>query len=101
MSAKFATGTYTGTGSNINVEVGFIPDRVEIVNFTDGDVVAIWYRGFPAANSIDIGAAAAANTAGSISLYAGAAGSNSEGFSTGTDQSESGKVFYWSAWAAA
>ena len=33
------TGTATGTGSAINVSIGFIPDYVRIVNATDLDQI--------------------------------------------------------------
>lgn len=55
---KFKQGTITGTGSAINVEVGFVPDYVKVVNENaiegeimvlesfkaqlDGDSVATW-----------------------------------------------------------
>jgi hypothetical protein len=41
----FRTGFAYGTGSALNVQLGWIPDRVEIINATDGDVLNI---GFPA-----------------------------------------------------
>lgn len=41
----FKCGWEVGTGSAINVQVGFIPDRVEIINVTDGDRIDIYTRG--------------------------------------------------------
>jgi hypothetical protein len=38
-------GALLGTGAAINVELGFIPDHVKIVNLTDGDLITEWFRG--------------------------------------------------------
>jgi hypothetical protein len=40
----FISGETVGNGAAINVELGWIPDRVEVVNVTDGDKITI---GFP------------------------------------------------------
>lgn len=47
MSAKecFKSGFVYGTGAALNVQLGWIPDRVEITNVTDGDVINV---AFPA-----------------------------------------------------
>lgn len=39
------TGRVMGTGAAINVSLGWVPDRVEIINLTDGDKI---YIGWPA-----------------------------------------------------
>ncbi len=45
MSIKtFKTGFLVGDGAAQNVELGWIPDRVEVINVTDGDKIHI---GFP------------------------------------------------------
>jgi hypothetical protein len=44
MRPTIYSGVALGTGAAINVELGFIPDRVEIVNGTDGDKIHV---GFP------------------------------------------------------
>lgn len=41
---QFISGETVGNGAAINVELGWIPDRVEVVNATDGDKITI---GFP------------------------------------------------------
>jgi len=41
---SFKSGEAVGNGAAINVELGWIPDRVEVYNATDGDVVTV---GFP------------------------------------------------------
>lgn len=41
MTKQFSSDIVVGTGSAINVELGWIPDYVEIINLTDGDKVHI------------------------------------------------------------
>jgi len=41
---SFKSGETVGNGAAINVELGWIPDRVEVYNATDGDIVTV---GFP------------------------------------------------------
>lgn len=43
--AKIIGGHVVGTGSAINVSLGFVPDYVEITNETDGDRLDFWFRG--------------------------------------------------------
>jgi hypothetical protein len=38
------TGFVRGTGAAINVSCGFIPDKVQLWNITDGDSVDVWFR---------------------------------------------------------
>lgn len=40
-----ATGVVVGTGSAIDIELGWVPDRVEIYNATDGDKVHVAFPG--------------------------------------------------------
>jgi hypothetical protein len=89
-------GTYTGTGSSINVEVGFVPDVLMIFNYTDGTPVVFWTSLMTAATSLDVAAAAASNAAGSVSPYS----TLFYGFSTGADNSTSAKVYHYAAWKA-
>lgn len=46
---SFKSGEAVGNGAAINVELGWIPDRVEVYNATDGDKVTV---GFPNRNVI-------------------------------------------------
>lgn len=89
-------GKVTGTGAAINIDLGWIPDMVEIWNVTDGDRVDVWFRdGMAAATSIPITAQVGA-TLGSngISAYDAAAG---KGFTIGSTISESAKVLCYRA----
>lgn len=38
-------GHVAGTGAAIDVKLGWIPDKVEVANMTDGTRVDVWYRG--------------------------------------------------------
>jgi hypothetical protein len=93
MIPSTVVGSYTGTGAAVSVVLGFKPDFLQVFNVTDGDIAGVAFRGLGAAGaSIDIGAAVAPNAADGISSmsYEGTTG---EGFTVGTDLSESGKVY--------
>jgi hypothetical protein len=92
MNPQVVVGTYTGTGAAVNVVLGFKPDFVLIANVTDGDILGAAFRGIsPAGSAIDIAAAAITNAADALTLtYEGTTG---EGFTVGTDYSESAKVY--------
>jgi len=49
MHATIIDGYVYGTGSAINIELGFFPDVVTVVNLTDGDKVTNAYMAFCAA----------------------------------------------------
>lgn len=101
MSARTRTGVYTGTGSgSLDIEVGFIPEKVEIYNITDGTPAVIWFDGMAAGASFDIAAQAQSNTAGSVSRFTGSA-TKGQGFSTGADNNVSAKEYRWVAHASA
>lgn len=102
MSARIRTGTYTGTGASLDIEVGFIPESVDVVNETDGTTVTLWFDGMAAGTSVDTTTATTAtNAAGSITRFPGTAAAKGQGFSTGTDNSVNAKVYRWRAFASA
>lgn len=39
----FRTGEVVGNGAAINIELGWVPDRVEVYNATDGDIVTVGF----------------------------------------------------------
>lgn len=50
---QFATGTVTGTGASIDINLGWIPDRVEVLNITATDFCRIvWCSGLANAAGI-------------------------------------------------
>lgn len=110
MSSEVTGGTYEGTGAAINIELGWIPDFVQVWNVEDGDATWTWFYGFGAGDAF-----ATANhdtaqqsliTSNGIDAYTGSATPGSEaapGFTVGTALSESGKTFRYRAerWSAA
>lgn len=99
MAAYFKAGTYTGTGSAITLQLGFIPDYFQVVNYTDGDIMHMWSDGMTADTTVDIAAAVVSNAAGGITRYTGTIAANSAGLTLGTDLSENAKVYYYMALA--
>lgn len=89
-------GTVTGTGAAINVSCGFIPDYVEVTNFTDGDQIDKWYAGMANGTSVQINTAVASRASNGISTYAGDS-THAPGFTIGSGISESAKVLYYVA----
>lgn len=58
---QFKTGTITGTGSDIDVDLGFIPSYVKVINRTAlgaaGTLVALeWFEGMGDDNAVGINA---------------------------------------------
>ncbi len=92
MIPSTVVGTYTGTGAAQTIVLGFKPDFLLVTNVTDGDIIHTAFRGLHAAGaSTDIGAAAVANPDNALTLTTEA--TTGEGFTVGTDASESGKVY--------
>jgi len=101
MSTDIRTGTVEGTGAAINIELGFVPDYVEVYNADDAGGLAPtvkWWNGMADGSglktlkSVDSGttgnASSAAIVAGGISEYAGDStpgAQKRQGFTIGTD----------------
>lgn len=99
MPAQTKTGTYTGTGAAITLQLGFIPDEFRAVNITDGDIDHIWFDGMTAGTTVDTGTAVVSNADNGVTRYAGTPGGNAAGLVLGTDLSESAKVYRYTATA--
>lgn len=87
---QIASGSYTGTGSAVEVILGFKPRRVEIFNNTDGDDLFIHFEGMTDGHAIQSAAAISKLTSNGISL-------RNNGFTAGSSCSESGDTFLWFA----
>jgi hypothetical protein len=94
--ANIKTGSTTGTGAAINIELGFIPDFVAVFNTTDADQIDFWLTGMTAATSIQVNTAVATRASNGISTYAGSS-TTSKGFTIGSGISESGKTLIYLA----
>jgi hypothetical protein len=91
-------GTYTGNSAAQNIELGFVPDWVRIINATDGTNESEWFNGMAAASAISTVTTAGPvlDTANQVSAYAGDT-SHSPGFTVGTDLSVNAKVYRYVA----
>ena len=92
------TGKVTGTGAAINVQLGFQPRYVKVFNPNDAGGLyptIEYFDGMPAASGFKTKVVADNGTTGNkssdyvtvngISMYAGTAAGNSEGFTIGAD----------------
>lgn len=100
--AQIITGTVTGTGAALNVSLGFIPKRVEIVNETDPGYY-VWTSDMADGEmqkTIGDGTTTFATTNG-ISAYTGSA-TAAEGFTIGadTDMNAESDVIHYTAFSA-
>lgn len=93
---NFAAGSVTGTGAALNVELGFEPSYVRVVNISNATTASLeWIEGMAAANAIkeieivDSGTTALSSinvvTTDGISRYAGAISTAAKGFTIGAD----------------
>lgn len=96
MAAEMKTGSYVGTGAAINIQLGWVPDRVEIINITDGDAVWIWHTAMGAGKAQAMGTLATLASNG-VTAYNPTDYSAKKGFTIGTSLSESGKTFAYTA----
>ncbi len=44
-NTQVKAGSFTGTGDEYNLELGFIPAYIKLWNYTDGDIVQEWFYG--------------------------------------------------------
>ena len=99
MAAAFVEGKYTcdSSPSNTNINIGFVPSRVEVVNATDKDVSLVWTSDM--ADGHGITDAGAAVTSGGITPVPQTDGTN-HGFLIGTDAAvqENAKVYTFRAY---
>lgn len=91
-------GLVTGTGANLNVSLGFVPDVVLLYNVTDGNVMAVWFEGMTEGTSVrDSGGTLASATApNGIASYLGTS-TQPRGFTIGSGLSLSGKTLAYFA----
>lgn len=99
MQGQQKIGTYTGTGAAINLELGFIPDYVRILNVTDGNLAMEWFNGMAAGTSINDASTVATNASNGITAFPGTRGGAGAGITVGTVGSVNGKVYRYVALA--
>lgn len=96
MAIEIKTGTVTGTGAAIDIQLGFTPDYFKIANITDGDTIDEWWNGMDAGTSLRTTTAVATLATNGITAYAGDT-THAKGVTIGTSISESAKVLYYMA----
>lgn len=98
----FATGTVTGTGASIDIDLGWIPARVELLNVTASDFCRIvWCSGL--ANAAGIKTLTSTSTKLSslgVTPLGAAATDTKKGFRIGadTDMNVVAEVIQWFAY---
>lgn len=104
-SSQFKIGTYAGTGSTVDVSLGFVPDMVVALNYTDRDEVHISHVGSLGSTGTTVRIGNGGSTA-ATSLISGitsgiAALNNTttgvRGFMAMANSSESGKTYAYLA----
>lgn len=95
-----AMGTVEGTGSAINIQTGFTPNYVELINEDDPTTLK-WHQGMGAGHGLKLTDAPALTkiTSDGISVYDGTSGGDSAGFTIGADSdvNVSGQTLYYLA----
>lgn len=93
-------GTVEGTGSAINIELGFVPSYVKVYNY-DGVAVVEWFAGMTDGHGLKTlpTPAVSAITSNGISAYDGTSAGFSKGFTIGadTDVNVSAETIYYYA----
>ena len=113
MKGHFQTGSVEGTGSAINVELGFLPSKVRLINIDDAgglDPILEWNDKMAAASGIlflknvDSGMTGNAShdliTSDGISPYAGVTETAAKGFTIGANANinASGETIVYEVW---
>jgi histidyl-tRNA synthetase len=86
MFPNTVVGSVTATGAAMNIELGFLPDKVHVINQTTGRTLT-WYRSMASGGGLAAGtgtAAVLAGGSGGISPYAGSP-TQGVGFTIGVD----------------
>jgi hypothetical protein len=87
MNQDFITGTVEGTGSAINVQIGFQPKSVTLFNIDGGPDKLEWTENMGAGKgwkTIAVGTMTFISSNG-VTQYAGTVAGDSEGFTIGAD----------------
>lgn len=98
----FATGTVEGTGAAINVQLGFTPDYVKLINI-DGDASLEWISDMDDGEGYKTVAAGtnAQIATGGVTPYEGVTATAAKGFTIGADAdvNASGETIMWVAFS--
>lgn len=102
MLSNIVTGSVTGTGADIDITLGFIPSKVEVLNVTASDFCGMqWFSTLPDAYGIKrLTSTWTKITSLGITPLGGAAGATKLGFRIGadTDLNVAAEVMHWVAY---
>lgn len=103
MASETKVGTYVGNGAALNIELGWTPDYVKVVNLTDGDGSWEFFPGMTAGHAIYTRAVTDNATTGNASMSRITSNgisprnptdfSGKKGFTAGSALSANGKTF--------
>lgn len=95
---NMATGSFTGAGEAVDINLGFVPRRVELINVTDR-IRHIWQEGMAATTTLNVAAngTATANTSSHIVAKNGIDDSY-RGFLVAAGAAVDTKAYVYSAW---
>lgn len=102
---QFKFDTLPGTGAAINVNLGFVPERVRVVNIGSATIEELeWFKGMASANAIKTVTGTVARTkitSNGITPRSEAGGDAYRGFTIGADAdvNVNGEQIVWFAWA--
>ncbi len=103
MQPNIVTGTQDGTGASIDIELGFIPDWVMVINTESATMEELqWYRGMADASAVKTVTGTVARTKITtlgITPLGDGASDTIRGFRIGadTDVNVSGEALFWMA----
>ena len=103
MLSNIVYGSQNGTGDNIDINLGFIPDEVVVVNYGSATIEELrWYKGMANASAIKTVTGTVARTKITtlgITPLGGAATDTIKGFRIGADVdvNVSGEALIWRA----
>ncbi len=103
MLSNIVYGSQNGTGASIDINLGFIPDEVLVVNYASATIEELrWYKGMADASAIKTVTGTVARTkitSLGITPLGGAAADTIKGFRIGadTDVNVNGEALIWRA----
>lgn len=102
---NFATGYRDGTGADIDINVGWTPERVEVLNTEAADFASLlWCSSMAAASAIKrVTSTSSKITTLGVTALGSAAGDTVKGFRIGadTDVNVAGETLQWFAYRCA
>jgi len=98
---RIKTGTVEGTGSTINMDIGFIPQKVQLINI-DGDAILEWTEDIGADKGYKILGTGLNELVASLGITVSSSTDTFIGFKIGadTDVNVTAETIVYTAWPA-